>query len=63
MRQMGKICLVAAALALPLAAAHADKRSNTLVVGFINEVDTLDPATGFSGRRLRDSRTASTSGW
>ncbi len=38
----------AARLALP-AAGHADKRSNVLAVGFNNEVDTLDPATGFSG--------------
>ena len=28
---------------------HADKRNNVLVVGFNNELDTMDPATGFSG--------------
>ena len=49
MRLTAKPCIAAVALTIPLAAAHADKRSNTLVVGFINEVDTLDPATGFSG--------------
>ena len=37
------------AAALPIAAAQADKRNNILVVGFQNEVDTLDPATGFAG--------------
>jgi len=44
-------CLAVGALALALlpGTAQADKRSNTLVVGFPYEVDTLDPSTGFSG--------------
>ena len=40
--------LAAAMLAAP-ATGHADKRNNALVVAFNNEVDTLDPSTGFSG--------------
>ena len=47
LRRTGCAALLAAVL--PIAAAQADKRSNTLVVGFQNEVDTLDPATGFAG--------------
>ena len=41
--------LMGVVLALSPMAAHADKRSNVLTVGFIGAVDTLDPATGFSG--------------
>jgi peptide/nickel transport system substrate-binding protein len=40
----GLLCALAA-----IAPARADKRSNTLVVAFNAEVDTLDPATGFAG--------------
>ncbi len=46
-RRIAGAALLAAAL--PVAAAQADKRNNILVVGFQNEVDTLDPATGFAG--------------
>ncbi len=39
---------ILAMLALP-ASGWADKRNNVLVAAFNNEVDTLDPATGFAG--------------